>query len=660
MVVKQQGWPLSSSTTSSQIKWEEAAAAAAEKNENESIDSLEACLRSSTPSSDDCDTFEKMEQALQCAVKAGRPNPNPISRYSSRGIKKQRGGDIDLFTLAETNPFSEGTFTEDDTLALTSLGSGTFFSADDRVEQHVPNDKRKQSKDEISRAIFDANRTVHSSTQGSQSRFDDDYVSNMVEDTKRRRSRKKVEPSYWQSYDLETVESTMYTDDEPTMYLNDEVDNSTLTGTFDSEGEGTTPRDDGGCLGLICPGDLWLRDGEDEMPYQITKEQWARRKKNRRKSSNNAQEDATLEGTLLSEYTREDTLENTVLSGSTKGGTLTSGSFTAEYEMPVSDTHALFTEPEFLMGDDVEENELTGNKAFDVIHNVCSGSLFHRSGDAKGFQLFIKQSFQSKGEGATMKTRSTAANESEVATLSVKDHLERVRSRQSVKEAARETMESDVKESEDLNRIESGKSMTKDVKESEDGKESSVTTNISLVRTPSQNELKAIYERISSAEKSNASPLTKPKLFKRAMSSFRRQTSSKVSAPSFEANFNEIQAFTVTVTSADPKQGASTEKINNDLDTFESSNGRQQDELLMMGCEPAKITKESSSRSKLFSFKIKKNTPRIDAKSPASPARTARTSASEASIESRSGDDLFPSDPELCITRKGGRVLISI
>ena len=383
MVKQGSGWPPSCTSQPQPIEWEETTDLVANNDGNESVDSLEACLRTSNSPSDDRDTFEKMEQALRDAEEVVfqinnidrrspsngsiqsdvgnfmdlRSNPNPVSKYSAGG-KEQTEDVIDRLAVAKTYPLSTGTETEDDTLELTTVGSGTYFSYNDPVKRYVPDGKQEQSKDEISRALFGENVTVDSSTQDeSLTRSDEDYVANMVADVKRRRSKKEVQQTYWQKYDLEDREvdgersGTLYIDD-------DEMDNSTLTGTFYSEDEDGTLDDSWMCglrekqrhssrenlkenvLGLLenaCTGDLCLGAVEDEISNQITKKQWVQRKKNRRKSSRrgearDAQEDATLEGgTVLSGYTREDaTLADTLLSGSTRGGTTFLSGYTRE------------------------------------------------------------------------------------------------------------------------------------------------------------------------------------------------------------------------------------------------------------------------------------------------------------------------------------------
>ena len=230
--------------------------------------------------------------------------------------------------------------------------------------------------------------------------------------------------------------------------------------------------------------------------------------------------------------------------------------------MPVTEKHLLFSEPNFLAEDDGEEgeNELVSDKAFAVIQNVCSSSWLQ---NGKVYQLFSKQSFQSKGEGTTVSTRSK---------------------HQSVEQGWEETVAKYVKESEDLNR-----SRIK------------VMTGISMIRKPPQDELKAIYESISSAEGK------KPSLTKEPI---------------------EIQASTVN--SAARKKGKLTKEA------------------------PALTTKQKKSfRPRLFSFTRKK----CHANTPVSPAPTEATSNSDTSVESQSLDD---DDAELAITRSESRILISI
>jgi hypothetical protein len=767
-MVKQQcsEWPLSSP-----VEWETFPLVSNSDDGNESVDSLEACLRASnSPSDDDRYTFEKMEQALRDADSVlqvneidrrspsngsmcsdvgkfmdRRSNPDPVSRYSACG-GKQTDDVIDRVMTAKTHALSTGTKTEDDTtLDLSTLASGTLFSGNDPFKRHVTNGEQKQSKDKISRALFEANVTVVSSVQEDESpkRSDvDDYVANMVADVKRRRNKKKVQQTYWQTYDSEDRE----VDGEgTTLCMDDEMDHSTLTGTFYSEDEDAMLDDDsmseslekqrrhsskntrmGNVLGLFenaCTLDLCLGCVQDEVPNQSTKKRWFQSKNSRRKSSRrgkarDAREDATLEDTtVLSGYNREDaTLAGTLLSGSasTRGGTLMSGSYS---EMPsVSKKHPpLLSEPNFLAEDDgEEESELVADKAFAVIRNVWSGSLFQGSEDeGKEYQLFTKPSFQSKGEGGTKKKRDTNAIESEseakVVAFTVKERLGRTRSQQlSIRESADGIITEDVVKKRDTNAIESeavactvkerldrtrsrqltvtksvDEIITKDVKGRSDNlRRNKSMASTTLIRTPSQDELKAIYESICSDDgKKPPSLLTKAKSCSKTASSFRRQTMSKLAAPSIEAYSNE-----------DAKEGALIKETNHAAtdDTVEASNQRQQNALKMMGCEPEKPpTKEAPSVSSgqkksfrrpklLFSFKSNKKGPKrrtttpstivVDGSSgmPASPARTAASAGTcdTNSIESRSHDDdddeLLTSYAALAITRTESRVLISI
>jgi len=692
-MVKQQcsGRPLSSTTSQPKpvVDWEG-------NDGNESVDSLEACLgTSNSPSDDDRDTFEKMEQVLRDAEGVPktnevdrlspsngsmrsdvgkffdmRSNPNPVSRYSACG-NKQMEDVIDRLTTTKTHALSTGTETEDETLDLTTLGSGTLHSGNDPFKRYFPDGKQKQSKDEISRALFEANE---SSTRSD----DDDYVANMVADVKRRRSRKEVQQTYWQTYDsadreVDGESTTVYVDDE-----------STLTGTFYSEDEDGSLDDYSMCellekqrrkknqmgnvLGLMenCTFELCLGGVEGKVPKQSVKKRCVQSKKSRRKScrrgvARDAPEDATVEDTALSGYNREDaTLAGTLLSSSTKGGTLMSGSYTAEYEMPAErEKHPpLLSEPKFLAEDDGEEhNELVSDKAFAMIHNVCSSSWFRGSGDGSGYKIFTKSSFQSKDEGATVKKRDTSAIESEVVAFTVKERLDRTRSQQLVVTKRVDAI------------------ITKDVvKGSEDLRRNKTT----LIRTPSQDELRAIYESMSSEMGTKPSSiLTKAKSFSKTASSFRRQTMSKLATPSTEANSNE-----------DEKEGAFTNNAASASATIETSYQRQQNELNMMRCEmtekpPTKKVRSVSALQQptkaflpqlLFSFKRNKKGPNkttttasssaiVNASStPASPARTAiSTGTSDTSIESRSyDDDVLTSYAALALTRTGSRVLISI
>jgi len=232
-----------------------------------------------------------------------------------------------------THALSTGTETEHETLDLTTLGSGTLHSGNDPLKWYVPDGKQKQSKDEISRALFEANESPTRSD-------DDDYVANMVADVKRRRSRKEVQQTYWQTYDsadreVDGESTTVYVDDE-----------STLTGAFYSEDEDGSLDDYSMCellekqrrkknqmgnvLGLMenCTFELCLGGVEDKVPKQSVEKRCVQSKKSRRKScrrgvARDAPEDATVEDTALSGYNREDaTLAGTLLSSSTKGGTL--------------------------------------------------------------------------------------------------------------------------------------------------------------------------------------------------------------------------------------------------------------------------------------------------------------------------------------------------
>ena len=202
MVEQEGGWP-----TSQQIEWGTAAIAPDdEKNtdDNESVDSLEACLREKQQSPfDDRETFDKMEQALRDAQKVLNIDENVGGNSTKR--KEDEDDTFDVTTLDE----SEGFFSDNDPVNTIPVG---------RKET-------TQSRNEVSRALYDANGTVDSSMQYTSPTYDDDYVTNMVEDTKRRRRKNEHKPSYWDTYDSVTVGSA-------TIYHDDELDNSTLTGTY--------------------------------------------------------------------------------------------------------------------------------------------------------------------------------------------------------------------------------------------------------------------------------------------------------------------------------------------------------------------------------------------------------------------------------------------
>jgi hypothetical protein len=533
--------------------------------------------------------------------------------------------------------------TEDDTFDVTTLDeSEGFFSDNDPVKAANPVGRKQttQSRNEVSRALYDANGTVDSSMQYTSPTHDDDYVTNMVEDTKRRRRKNEHKPSYWDTYDSETVGSA-------TIYQDDELDNSTLTGTYYGDATVEDDRDERATqhnssreenkeeimddLDLLCSGELCMDfDEEDELPRQITNKEWKqKREKDRRRTK---EDDATLDSTFLSGYTREDTLEgSTLMSGAT--GTLLSGdSYTAENGISAPKENTL-SEPEFLVDGDEGEN------AFDFINNVCSSSWFRCSGYGAKMKDMIKK------EG------NEAKELDEAAPVSVKERL-----RSTVMEAAKGGTDQDTKERDKLKQSKSDMSSSR------------------IIRSPSQDELRAIYESTSTAENTKASLLSKAKSFNRTVSSFRRQKSSKLASPSAELNWsNEIHAFTVSVTSADPKQGASTEMINRDVDTIEITSQCKRD-ALNLNNEKSRNPSSARSRSRLFTFKSKKDSKSIAASSvgnkqpstgtklpPASPARTAATGTSDSSIESRSiDDDTSLSDAELAITRTGSRILISI
>lgn len=653
------GWSLSS--TSQQIEWGTAAAAPDdEKNtaDNESVDSLEACLREKQQQSpfDDRETFDKMEQALRDAQKVlnidenvdgrycGDANNHPVTYYTSDDITKRK---------EDSKATEEGT--EDDAFDVTTLGeSEGFFSDNDPVKTAIPVGRKKQttqSRHEVSQALYDANGTVDSSMQYTGP--DDDYVANMVEDTKRRRRKNEHKPSYWDTYDTETVGSA-------TIYQDDELDNSTLTGTYytfedasledDRDERATMQHDSSDDLDLLCSGELCMDfDEEDELPRQITKKEWRqKREKDRRNSSKHhggkevtdTREDATLDGTFLSGYTREDTLEGTILSGATgtlmsgatgtllSGATdslLSGGSYTAENETSAQKEKSL-SEPEFLVDGDEGEN------AFDFINNVCSSSWF-RCG---GYGAKMKDGINKKGN--------MAKELDEAAPVSVKERI-----RSTAVEAAKGSTEQDTKERDELKQSKSEMSSNR------------------IIRSPSQDELRAIYESTSTAENIKPSLLSKAKSLNRTVSSFRRQKSSKLASPSAEPSWsNEIHAFTVSVTSADPKQGASTEMINRDV--VEITCQCKRDALNLNNQKSRMPPSSTRSRSRLFTFKSKKKDSKCIAESsvgtklpPASPARTAATGTSDSSIESRSSDDdTSLSDAELAITRTGSRILVSI
>ena len=393
-------------------------------------------------------------------------------------------------------------------------------------------------------------------------------------------------------------------------------------------------------------------DDEDELPRKITKKEWKqKREKDRRNSSKqhggkevtDTREDATLDGTFLSGYTR-DTLEGTILSGATgtlmsgatgtllSGATnslLSGGSYTAENGISAPKENTL-SEPEFLVDGDEGEN------AFDFINNVCSSSWF-RCG---GYGAKMKDGIKKEG---------SIAKELDVATPSVKERL-----RSTAMEAAKGSTEQDTTERDKLKQSKSDMSSSR------------------IIRSPSQDELRAIYESTSTTANTKPSLLSKAKTSNRTFSSIRRQKSSKLSSPNAEPNWsNEIHAFTVSITSADPKQGASTEVINRDVDTIEITSQCKRD-ALNLNNEKSRSPSSARSRSRLFTFKSKNKSiaessvgtkqPSTGSKlPPASPARTTATGTSDSSIESRSSDDdTSLSDAELAITRTGSRILISI
>jgi len=582
---------------------------------NESVDSLEAYHRRRNNPSDDRDTFENMEKALRGVEVALQTNtidrrspssddsirsdvgqfmeynPNPVSRYSAGRRIKQTESDADRLAVAAAK-----------THALL-MGTGPEATLAD------------------------------SSTQDSPTRFDDDdYVANMIADVKRRRSKKRVQRTYWQTYDSEDRE----VDGQSTaMQIDDEMDNSTLTGTCYSEDE-----DEDDVLGALCgffeeQHKMCLGDVKDEMRHQTTrKRRTQKKKKNRRKKRSvrgegeNTREDATLEGTVISGYTREDTtlggtvlsgytrddvtLEGTALSGYTREDTTMAGTLLSGYtrddttlegtalsgytreDATTSDstrevtlttsastredtttsgsteyTPPVLLEPNFLAeDDDGVENESLSEKAFSLIERVCSGS-----------GSWFEGSEQSQSEGA--KRGNIKATGSSVVALSVKERLYRTKSQQSAIA----------------------------MQNSEEYSNKSMSSN-PLIRTPTQSELKAIYE--------------------------------------------------------------STTREEDDADTVEMSNQRQRNELNMVGRdESAKSTKataaqkKESFRHKLFSS-ISKKTGLLkgtDNSTPVSPDRTVATGNSDTSIESQSreeDDDVCASYAALAITRTKSKVLISI
>mmetsp|Transcript_21740 Transcript_21740/g.43527 ORF Transcript_21740/g.43527 Transcript_21740/m.43527 type:complete len:582 (+) Transcript_21740:49-1794(+) len=557
----------------------------------ESVDSFEDYLRRRNNPSDDRGTFENMEKALRGVEVALQTNtidrrspssddsirsdvgqfmeynPNPVSRYSAGRRIKQTESDADRLAVATAK-----------THALL-MGTGTGATLAD------------------------------SSTQDSPTRFDDeDYVANMVADVKRRRSKKRVQRTYWQTYDSEDREVDGQS---AAMHIDDEMDNSTLTGTCYSEDE-----DEDDVLGALCgffgeQHKMCLGNVKDEMRHQTTrKKRRAQKKKNRRKKRSvrgegkHACEDATLEGTVISGYTREDTtlggtvlsgytrddvtLEGTALSGYTRGDATTSDS-TREVTLTTSGstredtttsgsteyTPPVLLEPNFLAeDDDGGENESLSEKAFSLIERVCSGSGSWFEGSEQSSQSEGAQRGDIKATGSSM------------VALSVKERLYRTKSQQSAIA---------MQNSEEY----SNKSMP----------------SSPLIRTPTQSELKAIYESTSRAE--------------------------------------------------------------DDADTVEMSNQRQRNELNLAGrdesAKPTKATaaqKKKSLRHKLFSSMSKKTgllkgtAPSIDVSStPASPDRTVATGTSDTSIESQSreeDDDVCASYAALAITRTKSKVLISI
>ena len=575
---------------------------------NESVDSLEVCLQARNNTFDDRDTpDEKMQKALRGIEEALNTNkiinrrsssssdesmrsdvgkfmdimpsssnkPNPVTRYSPGG-NKQEGGDADHLAMAKIHALSTGIEAEDTSLA-------------------------------------------GSSSQDSPSSFDDYYVAKMVADIQRRRSKKEMQKTYGQTYDLEDrgeVDGEIIT-----LRIDDEMDNSTSSGTCysDDEGEDCILGELRGLFFETQRKISLLGNERDEIRKDDTRKRRAQNKKSASEEvtledtvlSGFTCEDATLfEGTAISGYTCEDTtFAGTLLSGSTRGETIMSG--TTEYEMSALERPALLAEPNYLAEDDNgREDESASNKAFFLIHNICFGPWF-RSND--------NQSSQS--EGAKVIEGETNAKESDVVAFSVNEDLERTRSKQSEVAAANELKE----------RESSNKSMS----------------DTALVRTPTQSELKTIYE--SGLTDGKKSPLLiKDKPFSKTVSTFRAQTNANLFSPITE----------------------------DDAGTVETSNQRQRNELNTGRCdESAKPSvaadeKKKSLCHKIFSFRSKKKwrlkdtAPLIDSSTmPVSPARTVATGTSDTSIESKSrdeDDDVCASYAALAITRTKSKVLISI
>lgn len=423
---------------------------------NESVDSLDVFLERRNNSPDDRATFEAMKKALRGVEEVLNTNtihrrspslddsmrsdvgkfmdmpsrPDPVTRYSA-GENKHAGGDANHLAMAKSHALSVG--------------------------------------------IEYGDKLTGSSMQDSPSRFDDDNdydVANMVADTQRGRSTKRMQQRYRHLEDREgDGEST-------TLHIDDEMDSSTSSGTCYSDGEGED------CtlgLGELCgvfekQRQICIGNVRDEIIKYNDRKRRSHNKKNRRKRSTRREgsaskdsvgftrEDATLGDTVISGYTREDsTLTETIMSGST------------EYEMAVLERPPLLAEPNYLAEDDYgKEDESTSNKVFYLIHNICSGPCF-RSNDND------KQSSQS--EVAKVIEGEANAKESDVVAYSVKEHLDRTRSKQSDVAAV-----NNLKKSESLN-----KSMG--------------MASTALIRKPTQSELKAIYESsCRSQTNSNVAP----------------------------------------------------------------------------------------------------------------------------------------------------------
>ena len=578
---------------------------------NGSDDGLDDCFQSSIGPSSDHVLFDKMERALDIAL---QPNGDNDFRSSSLdGCSGDLGNIVGMQCTANPNSDSR--------------------NADDKSIQ-TEGDANRLAKAKTQALSLKAKIGDKSmQQQDSPSRFyDEDYVANMIADIRRRRGKKKIQQTYWQTYDSEQRELDGKSSAPVSSYADDKImDNSTIfsgLSSYYSESEDDesamdesygsyydqrrrhSPRRSQNRDILEMINDLCVGNARCDISHRVTRTQRDRgeriRGKHNAKGEGDAQEDATLEGTTFSEYTREDTtLAGTLFSGTTKEETIMSG-FTTEYDMPTPIKSSLLTEPNFLSEDEdgEEENESAGDSAFAVIHNLCSNNWFRCGKDGDN----------------TVKKVDNNANESKVTAQSVKEHfLDRIQ--QSCSQGLEETT------TKEETTVQDAKVQQECLNTRNESMESSV-----VIMQRSQNELKAIYDECNKAK-------------------------SKCNKP--------------TTLQLDSTKRTSVDDDDDDDETVEMSNRKPKNESIEV-VETSTPTKQTRKwfRPKFFSPKKKKSSPvQIEPTKnclPVSPARTAETIGTSVSSDQSSkvsldeDDDVYASYAELAITRTRSKTLVSI